>query len=119
MSTVEFGIPGRGRTPSSPRRARILIVDDTAANLQAFSSILESPFYDIHLASSGEEALRCLLEEGFAVILLDLRRPRRDGLETARLIRMGRGRNTPIVFVSAHETTPVEVSRGLLAGAVD
>ncbi len=42
-----------------------------------------------------------------------------DGLETARLIRMGRGRNTPIVFVSAHESTPVEVSRGFQVGAVD
>jgi CheY-like chemotaxis protein len=100
-------------------RPAVLIVDDTPANLQAFQSVLESEGYDIALASSGQEALRLVLKREFAVILLDVRMPDMDGIETATFLRCGRARFTPIIFVSAYENTPVEVERGYLAGAID
>lgn len=104
---------GEGKAPT------ILIVDDTAANLLAFSSILESEGYGILTARSGQEALKLALRQEFAVIMLDVRMPGMDGIETATFLRAGRGRFTPIIFVSAHDNTPFEVERGYLAGAID
>ena len=108
-------IPG----PGSDFRPKILLVDDTPANLRAFASILEHDGYDIMEASSGHDALKLSLKHDFAVILLDVRMPVLSGLETAAALRGGRARYTPIIFVSAHEQTPIEVERGYLAGALD
>lgn len=83
-----------------------MIVDDTAANLLAFSSVLEPEGYDLFTAKSGQEALMLALRQEFAVILLDVRMPGMDGIETATFLRAGRGRFTPIIFVSAHDNTP-------------
>jgi signal transduction histidine kinase len=71
-------------------------------------------------AKSGEEALRCVLKEDFAVILLDARMPGMDGFEVARLIReRERSRHTPIIFLTgAYEDAP-SMTRGYEAGAVD
>jgi CheY-like chemotaxis protein len=106
------------KTPVDPRPS-VLIVDDTAANLEAFSCVLESEGYEIVKAGSGQEALKLALRREFAVILLDVRMPGMDGIETATFLRAGRGRFTPIIFVSAYENTPFEVERGYLAGAID
>lgn len=103
----------------SDRRPAILIVDDTPANLLAFTCVLESEGYEIVTASSGQEALKRALRQEFAVILLDVRMPGMDGIETATFLRSGRSRFTPIVFVSAYENTPLEVARGYLVGAID
>jgi len=97
----------------------ILIVDDTPANLDAFSCVLEGEGYDLFKATSGQEALKIALRKEFSVILLDVRMPGMDGIETATFLRAGRGRFTPIIFVSAFENTPFEVERGYLAGAID
>ena len=97
----------------------VLIVDDTPANLLAFSSVLESEGYRIVQSSSGQEALKLTQGTEFAVILLDVRMPGMDGIETATFLRAGRGRYTPIIFVSAYDNTPFEVERGYLAGAID
>lgn len=100
-------------------RPKILIVDDTPANLMAFASVLAHDGYEIHEANSGHEALKLSLQHDFAVILLDVRMPVLNGLETAAALRGGRARHTPIIFVSAHEQTPIEVEKGYLAGALD
>jgi len=100
-------------------RPSVLIVDDTPANLLAFSSVLEGEAYSIHTAKSGPEALKLILRKEFAVILLDVRMPGMDGIETATFMRAGRARYTPIIFVSAHDNTPHQVERGYLAGAID
>jgi len=111
---------GGGSSESFPAaRPAVLIVDDTIANQRAFESVLESEGYEIVLAGSGQEALKLVLKKEFAVILLDVRMPGMDGIETATFLRCGRARFTPIIFVSAYENTPVEVERGYLAGAID
>jgi len=111
---------GAADSPSgSEPRPTVLIVDDTPANLEAFSCVLNGEGYDIVKASSGQEALKLALQREFATILLDVRMPGMDGIETATFLRAGRGRFTPIIFVSAYENTPFEVERGYLAGAID
>src|SRR5205807_9406900 len=69
---------------------------------------------------SGEEALRHLLHDDFAVILLDVRMPGLDGYQTARLIRgRDRSRYTPIIFLTAYETPDLPVATAYALGAVD
>ena len=103
----------------TPDRPSVLIVDDTPGNLIAFSSVLEGEGYELAQANSGQEALKLALRKEFATILLDVRMPGMDGIETATFLRAGRGRYTPIIFISAYQNTPVEVERGYLAGAID
>jgi len=67
--------------------ARILIVDDDQGNLMALQELLQGLGQILVLANSGEEALRCVLRDDFAVIVLDVRMPGIDGFETAELIR--------------------------------
>jgi response regulator RpfG family c-di-GMP phosphodiesterase len=98
----------------------ILIVDDTQANLLALQATLEGMPADIVLADSGKEALRCLLSDDFAAILLDVRMPVMDGFETATLIRQrDQTRRIPIIFLTAHEEDEGQVSRAYSLGAVD
>src|SRR5689334_18179719 len=79
--------------------ARILIVDDDERNAFAASQALEDLGHELVIARSGEDALRKLLQDDFAVILLDLHMPGMDGYETARYIRgHHRMKDTPIVF---------------------
>lgn len=105
--------------PPSEFRPKVLIVDDTPANLLAFGLVLEHDGYELFQANSGHEALKKSLQHDFAVILLDVRMPVLDGLETAAALRGGRARHTPIIFISAHDKTPKEVEQGYLAGALD
>ena len=104
--------------PPGPR-PKILVVDDNPANLRAFSTLLEDQGYEVLQAPSGSEALSLTLTHDFAVILLDVRMPEMDGIETANYLRKGRARYTPIIFVSAYDTLPMQVERGYLAGAID
>jgi len=105
---------------TSLSQARILIVDDDAASLMALQELLQSPTQEVVPANSGEEALRCVLKQDFAVILLDARMPGVDGFETARLIReRERSRHTPIIFLTGAYEDVHSVFRGYEAGAVD
>jgi signal transduction histidine kinase len=98
----------------------ILLVDDRSENLRALEALLDPLGYQLVLARSGEEALRCVLRDDFAVILLDVQMPSMDGFETAELIRgRDRSRNTPIIFLTAVNTSDLHISRGYIAGAVD
>lgn len=98
----------------------ILLVDDKPNNLLSLESILESPDRNIVRASSGDEALRYLLDSDVAVILLDVHMPGISGLETAALIRgRDRTRNTPIIFLTADNSGGELASMGYSLGAVD
>jgi PAS domain S-box-containing protein len=100
--------------------ANILIVDDDAKSLIAMEALLSGPGRRIVTAASAAEALRCLLRQDFALILLDVRIPDMDGFETASLIRQReRSRYTPIIFISAIDTLESDVSKGAASGAVD
>jgi signal transduction histidine kinase len=101
-------------------KINILVVDDKPANLLALESLLGKDEYRIVKAGSGKEALGCLLKEDFALALLDVQMPELDGFETAALIR-GRDRSarTPIIFLTAVNTSETHVSRGYELGAVD
>ena len=101
-------------------RTSILLVDDDRKNLVALQELLQGQGQNLVLANSGEEALRCVLKDEFAVILLDVRMPGIDGFETARLIRQRqRSRDTPIIFLTGVQADPLSVFRGYEAGAVD
>jgi signal transduction histidine kinase len=98
----------------------VLVVDDEAAGLLAMKSVLESSDRRLVLARSGRDALRFMLTEDFAVVLLDVRMPDIDGLETARIIRSRpRSAATPIIFLTAASGDDDQVSLGYEAGAVD
>ena len=94
-----------GRTANPvPEKANLLLVDDTPGNLVALEAVLDDLGQNLVKACSGEEALRLLQEQDFAVILLDVRMPGLDGFETAKRIRsQERLRHTPILFMTAHD----------------
>ncbi len=101
-------------------RVNILLVDDKPENLLALIVTLERLGENLVTATSGKEALKRLLEEDYAVILLDVQMPEMDGFETASLIRQrDRSRHTPIIFITAISKTENHVFRGYSLGAVD
>jgi len=101
-------------------RINILMVDDSPTNLLALESILQAPDRNLVSAASGEDALRYLLNNEVAVILMDVYMPGMDGLDTAELIRgRDRSRNIPIIFLTADSTGGRHLSRGYSLGAVD
>jgi signal transduction histidine kinase/DNA-binding response OmpR family regulator len=98
----------------------ILMVDDSPTNLLALDAILDAPDRNLVQASSGEDALRYLLDNEVAVILMDVYMPGLDGLDTAELIRSrDRSRDIPIIFLTADSTGGRHLSRGYSLGAVD
>ncbi len=113
--------PGSGQSPSTSYSSiSVLVVDDNPANREAFESVIRPLGYSLSMAASGKQALDLALRTKFAVILLDVRMPIMNGLETAvELRRMPFSRGTPIIFVSAYEETQLEVSRTGIAGMTD
>ena len=107
--------------PTVRRSTRdILVVDDTAANLLAFEAAPAPLGCKLVLARSGAEALARLLDQDFALILLDVQMPGMDGYECARLIRSReRSRGVPIIFITAFSRDESEVLRAYQLGAVD
>ena len=98
---------------------KILLVDDTPDNLVSLEATLGVLGEELVLANSGKEALRYLLNEDFAVILLDVRMPDMDGFETAEMIRSRpRSRQTPILFLTGYRNEE-HLFRGYDLGAVD
>src|SRR4030088_25846 len=101
-------------------KVSILIVDDRPDKRLAYEVMLAELNENLVCARSGKEALRCLLKQDFAVILLDVNMPGMDGFETAALIRQRlRSETTPIIFIRAVNDTETHVSRGYSLGAVD
>src|ERR1700722_10755378 len=103
----------------APDRTKILLVDDTPENLISLEAALEGLGQDLVLASSGMQALRHLLEDDFAAVLLDVKMPEMDGFQTAELIRARRrSRHTPILFLTGYKSNE-QLFRGYDLGAVD
>src|SRR5947199_4303490 len=100
-------------------RMKILLVDDTPENLVSLEAALQGLDEKLVLANSGKEALRHLLNDDFAAILLDVRMPEMDGFETAELIRSRpRSRQIPILFLTGYRNEE-HLFRGYDLGAVD
>jgi len=101
-------------------KANILLVDDRPENLVALEAILGSLNQKLVPARSGDAALKALLSDEFAVILLDVVMPGMDGFETAAHIkRRPRTRDVPIIFLTALNSEPDFAFRSYSAGAVD
>ncbi|HEX6486687.1 MAG TPA: response regulator [Nocardioidaceae bacterium] len=100
--------------------ARILLVDDREENLLALEAILSSLNQTLVRASSGEDALRALLKDEYALILLDVQMPGMDGFETAAQIKArSRTKDIPIIFLTAVDTDEHNAYRGYAAGGAD
>ncbi|CAN5755462.1 response regulator [soil metagenome] len=113
-------VPPFRRSASDGDRVSILLVDDQPANLLALEAMLQGLDQNLVRAESGREALKRLLTDDFAVILLDVKMPDMDGFETAALIReRDKSRDTPIIFLTAADKTHTEAVRGYAVGAVD
>lgn len=118
-SGLAAAVAARETAPASDP-VKILLVDDQPDNLLSAEAVLETLGETIVKAGSGMEALRYLLDNDVAAILLDIMMPEMDGFETAALIRQReRSRHTPIIFVTALGRGEEHIVRGYSLGAVD
>src|SRR6478672_8516367 len=98
----------------------ILLVDDKRENLFSLSSVLAQHGFSSDTAESGEEALKKLLRNDYALVLLDVQMPGMDGFEVAEAITgMNKTRDIPIIFLSAVNTHKKFITKGFESGAVD
>src|SRR5438477_9847053 len=105
---------------STTEKVNILLVDDRRENLLALESILKDLDENLVKAASGVEALKYLLKNEVAVILLDVEMPIMDGFQTATLIReRQKTSHTPIIFLTAISKSDIHVSQGYSLGGVD
>ena len=116
--------PFRERRDPTPLEAAeavsLLVVDDREEDRLALGSLLAKKDCNVVLAASGREALKCVLERDFALILLDVMMPGMDGFEVASVIKQrDRSRHTPIVFLTAEGTNVDFIYKGYSVGAVD
>ncbi|MEU1002927.1 response regulator [Streptomyces tibetensis] len=107
-------------TPTHPERAGILLVDDMEDNLTALEAVLASLNEPLLRARSGEEAMKTLLRQPIALVLLDIRMPGMDGFETAAHIkRLDQTRGVPIIFLTGADDDAGYAFRGYATGAAD
>jgi PAS domain S-box-containing protein len=100
--------------------ARILLVDDIESNLVALEALLQGPSVSLVRARSGAEALRAVLEDDYALILLDVQMPDMDGFATAAAIRQQpKMKHVPIIFVTAYDSTDAQLLKAYSMGAAD
>jgi len=98
----------------------ILLVDDHPENLVALEAVLGDLHFNLVKCLSGEEALRALLKDDFAVIVLDVQMPGMDGFETARLIKSReKTKEIPIIFITATSKETEHFYTGYAVGAID
>ena len=113
------GSAGSAVAPAVKDQSRVLLVDDSAENLISLEAALEGIDAEMVCVRSGMEALRQLLEQDFAAILLDVKMPDMDGFQTAEMIRSRkRSRHTPILFLTGYKSDE-HLFRGYDLGAVD
>ena len=99
--------------------ARILIVDDTPANIQMLMAILKTQGYQLSAATNGRQALEAIEKVGPDLVLMDVMMPDMDGYEACRQIRASpRWRDLPIIFLTS-KTDTTDIVRGFDVGAVD
>ncbi len=127
-SPVDATVPAAAAAPrleavpafDPAEKINILVVDDAPDKLLSLETVLADLNQNVVTATSGTEALRKLLKQEFAVILLDVNMPGMDGFETAGLIRQRKSTaRVPIIFVTSFSTADTEVFRGYSLGAVD
>ena len=119
MRVMEHQDIGRCAATSPPTVA-ILVVDDDPAKRLALKAVLAPLGHAVVEADSGASALHCVAAQEFAVIVLDVRMPLMDGIETAiRIRRRVSSEMTPIIFITAHERDEIAHAGGYAAGAVD
>jgi two-component system, sporulation sensor kinase E len=110
----------KNKGTKSHKKINILMVDDHPENLLALEAVLISSDYNLVSASSGEEALKYVLKQDFAVILLDVQMPGLNGFETAKLIKAReKSKYISIIFITAISQTAEHVLQGYNLGAVD
>src|SRR5687767_8603801 len=114
------GVPPPPQAAGPREKVNILLVDDHPGKLTSHEAILAELGENVITATGGREALQLLLKHDCAVILLDVNMPGLDGFETADLIRQRpRSENTPIIFITAYNTTDIDRLEGYRLGAVD
>ncbi len=121
-SVLELPTHDDATAPPSPDdgRALVLVVDDSADKRCAMRAMLSAEDYEVVEAGSGLAALRCVLAQQFAVILLDVRMPIMDGFETAARIReREQSELTPIIFITANQDDEIPLEERYTDGAVD
>lgn len=103
-----------------PEKPNILIVDDREENLIAMEALLSGPDVSLHTAKSGNRALSMMLDNQYALVLLDVQMPEMDGFETAELMRVKKKtQHVPIIFVTAISHEQKYIFKGYELGAVD
>lgn len=101
-------------------KVSILLVDDRPGNLLSLKGVLERPDYRLLIATSGEEALRLILREEVALILLDVAMPGMDGFEVAKILKQrDQFKHIPIIFVTASVHHMEWIFQAYQVGAVD
>jgi adenylate cyclase len=99
--------------------SRILVVDDTPANIQSLAAILKEKGYQISVATNGKQALDVLARVSPDLILLDVMMPEMDGFETCRRLKASeQWRQIPVIFLTA-KTETADIVQGFELGAVD
>ena len=107
-------------TASKGDPINILIVDDEPKNLTVLETILQDPGYRLVRAESSEQALLALIEEEFALLILDIQMPDITGFELAHMIKQRkRTASVPIIFLTAYYNEDQHVLEGYSTGAVD
>lgn len=107
------------REPICISDSKILVVDDTAANLDLFSQILESEGYDVSFATNGKQAIKLALLDKPDLILLDIMMPEMDGIEACRQLKsLTDVKEIPVIFITA-KTDRKDVVEGFRVGGVD
>src|SRR6478672_5830183 len=98
----------------------ILIVDDKPENIYALKALLESKNFTVDTALSGEEALKKILKNNYALIILDVQMPEMDGFEVAETLSgFSKSKDIPIIFLSAVNTDKKFITKGYASGAID
>jgi PAS domain S-box-containing protein len=106
--------------PATSARVNILIVDDDPRNLTLLEAILDDSHYRLVRAGSAEQALRALLADEFALLIIDIRMPGMTGFELAHAIKARRNTaNVPIIFLTAYLDDDQQIIEGYETGAVD
>ncbi|MCC6797303.1 MAG: response regulator [Candidatus Hydrogenedentes bacterium] len=120
LMTETLHTMGSGALSNDGRDVNILLVDDDARNLEVLESILSAPEYRLVRAQNADDALKALVEEDFALLVLDVRMPEMNGLELAQLIKQRKKtQHLPIIFLTAYYHEDEHVLQGYDVGAVD
>lgn len=119
-AAVEGGEAARDAGPAEARPINILIVDDEPKNLTVLETVLQDPQYRLMRAASAEEALLAMLNEDFALLILDINMPGTNGFELAKMIKQRkRTAQVPIIFLTAYYNNDQHQLEGYGTGAVD